>query len=184
MLWILITIFTPSHLKVSQRAFVMEEKALTHMNRAAQSLCDWFQQEIPPESLRQLSLSLTAPEVVREVGRRRYGGVGVRFKLHNVGKSKRRHPPWHLCSNRGNKRSTKSAKAGITSIMKTNWRGLRLLGSMGILRAFSMCACVCVFVCVCAYKFLFLPAHKINGHYHESSSHRDWVTSPGIQHDM
>lgn len=59
----------------------------------------------------------------------------------------------------------KSAKADVTFIMKTNWIVLSLLGSMGILGAFLVCVCVC--------EFLFLPAHKINGHYHESSSHRD-----------
>ena len=48
---------------------MMQKKALIHMNRGAQSLYDLFQQEIPPESLQQLFLSLTAPEEEEQVGR-------------------------------------------------------------------------------------------------------------------
>lgn len=125
--------------------------------------------------LQKASTSCLYPSQLQR--RSRWGGTDASekwFKLNPVRKSKRRHPPRHLWSYRGRERSTQSAKADITSIMKANWIALSLPGSMGISRAFPVCVC----------KLLFLPARKINGHYHESSSHRDWITSAGIQHDM
>ncbi len=83
MLWVVIshlttTNITPNHPhSVTKSIYDAEEGTNTDTERGAQSLRDLFQQEIPPESLYQLSLSLKAPGVVREGGRSRLGGTNA-----------------------------------------------------------------------------------------------------------
>lgn len=140
--WIVVFPAQHNHLctQPPKSAFVMWRKALLHSDEGAQSSYDLLQWEIPPENLNQLSRSLTAPEVVRERKKK-----GEEIKKSNALKKQDPDANKIMWENfYTSTRWTKSAKSDITSIMKTNWKALRLLGSMGVLRAF--CVFVCVFV--------------------------------------
>lgn len=143
------------HSKKSQRAFLQTLHSLSAENSRS--------------SLYQLSLSLRASEIVKKEEMRI--GRDWSFKeLCDVVKS------WHSGLTK-EKKGQLTAKPNITSIIKTNW--IAWWDRWGFYE-------LCLYACV--RKILFMLATKKEKKKSmgitKSSSHREWVTSLSIQHDI